>query len=106
MANMRQQITISNLSNGKSKYHFDYFTDFTVIQTDFDRKLAICNSGKLVRAMVEAFKALYKKYPEVTDRLPDQVMYRCFLLAQLLLVFEIYAVVHPEELTVDPFEVL
>ena len=104
MANISQKITTaSSLGRYQNMQRAD---SLTVTQTDFSRTLAICNSGKLVHAMVDAFEALYEKYPAVTDHLPDQVMYRCFMISQLLLTFELYAVVYPEELTIDPFEVL
>ena len=51
------------------------------------------------------YQQLYsQKYPNIKDFLPLQVMFRCFILARTLIVFELVALLAPEEMLIDPFE--
>lgn len=62
---------------------------------------------KLVRHLNHCFEQLYRtKYPKISDYLPIQVMYRCYLLSHSLLAFELAAIFAPEEIEIDPFELL
>lgn len=60
---------------------------------------------KLVAHANKVYKKLYKqKYPLTSNYLPLQVMFRCFILARTLIVFELVALLAPEEILIDPFE--
>ena len=65
------------------------------------------NCKKLVKHVNECFTTIYRtKYPDVKDFLPIQVMYRCHILARCLLIFELFAIMAPDELRVDPFDLI
>ena len=60
----------------------------------------------LVKHCNKTFKRLYARHPKISDYLPMQVMYRCFLLARTVLYYELAVIFAPAEVTVDPFELI
>ena len=83
----------------------EFVSRFTLSQKTFNRAKALQNTKMLVAHANAAFKKLYsQKYPKSGNYLPMQVMYRCFILARTLIVFELVALLAPEEMVIDPFE--
>lgn len=70
----------------------------------FDRPTALANCQRLVAHANSMFKELYVKYADTKDYLPMRVMFRCFALARCLILYELAAIISPEEVTVDPLE--
>lgn len=76
---------------------------FQLKMVGFNRAIALTNCQRLVAHANVTFKELYKnRYPEVKQYLPMQVMFRCFALVRTLLIFELTALIVPDEIIVDP----
>ena len=83
----------------------EFVSRFTLSQVNFNRARALENTRMLVAHANMAYKKLYsQKYPKSSNYLPMQVMFRCFILARSLIVFELVALLAPEEMVIDPFE--
>ena len=77
------------------------------MQSDFNLEKACDHTRKLVVHMNKIFKHFYRdKWPTVHEHMPIQSMYRCHMLSRCILIFELFALVDPEKIRVDPFELL
>ena len=76
-------------------------------QYEFDHAGTLARIPKLVKALNEVYARMYKeKYHSVYFAMPYQVSYRSFMLARSLLIFELFALLDPDKIVIDPFEAL
>ena len=69
--------------------------------------MAFKNTKELIKHLNDCLDHLYKeRFPGIRDYLPMQVMYRCSMLAYSLIFFELFAILDPAKVSVDPFELL
>lgn len=76
---------------------------YRIHQDNFNREQAHIHLDMLVDHLIDIFKIIYEKYPRL---LPISISYRVFLLATSLLCFEMLSVFGPDEIGLDPFELI
>lgn len=74
--------------------------------TGFNKATALANCQRLVAHANCAFKKLYSRYTDAKEYLPMQVMFRCFALARCLIIFELTALICPDQIVIDPLQLL
>lgn len=75
----------------------------TLKQEGLDLQTVHRHTRMLVKHLNECYKVLYStKYRDISDFMPQQVMYRCFMVARSILSFELAAIFTPQEVKVDP----
>ena len=69
-------------------------------------KRAVYRIQIMIRHCNDIFATIYRRFPDLMDVLPMNSEYRMYMLSFHLVIWEVFALCNPEDMCIDPYDVL